>query len=193
MESALDVLARRRTDQAVVSTMTALAPWQERSPHELNLVCLGFMGGASSLALGVALARPDVPVWVIDGDGSLLMQAGSLATIAGGAPARFLHIVIHNEVYETSGAQPLPGGGRVNFSEMALGAGYAEAARFDDAEAFDAAFDDLLAKPGPVLIELMTAPGERFFEAKPAQPDAVPRLAQSWPPVRQALAERERG
>ena len=189
-DAALDVLARRRTDQVVVSAMTALAPWQRRSPSDRNLFNLGFMGGASTYALGVALARPGVPVWVIDGDGSLLMQLGSLATIAHAAPANFLHVVMHNGVYETSGAQPIPGEGRLSFAGLAREAGYAQTARFDDVEAFDAELDDLLARDGPTLVELITAPAGAFYS--PAPPPAerpTPAVARNWPVVRDALDE----
>ena len=61
---------------------------------------------------------------MIDGDGSLLMQLGSLASIAGAAPANFYHFVLVNGVYETSGFQPIPAAGIVDFAAMAKGAGY---------------------------------------------------------------------
>jgi sulfopyruvate decarboxylase subunit beta len=118
-DAALEVLARRRADHIVVSTMTALGPWRQRAGSDRDLICVGFMGGASTLGLGVALARPDDDVWILDGDGSLAMQLGSLVTIANAAPKRFLHVVFHNGVYETSGAQPLPAEGRVSFASMA--------------------------------------------------------------------------
>src|SRR5262249_41701602 len=82
---------------------------------------------APTLGLGVALARPDVPVWILDGDGSLAMQLGSLLTIASAAPRRFLHVVLNNGVYDTSGAQPVPGEGQASFVGLAEAAGYARA------------------------------------------------------------------
>ena len=188
LESAMEVLARRRGDQVVVGTMTANGEWRQRSPHDLNLACIGFMGGASSLALGVALAQPEREVWVIDGDGSLMMQLGSLGTIAGAAPDNFVHIVVHNGVYETSGGQPVPSQTQVSFAAMAAGAGYRQTASFHDAEEFDAAFDDLLAQAGPTLIELHTRPAGRFFTARPTPPGSTPALARMWPPVQEALA-----
>ena len=123
-----------------------------------------------------------MPVWVIDGDGSLLMQLGSLATIAHAAPANFLHVVMHNGVYETSGAQPIPGEGRLSFAGLAREAGYAGTARFDDVEAFDAELDDLLARDGPTLVELITAPAGSFYSpapppADPSHPRRRPELA----------------
>ena len=193
LESALDVLAAHWVDQVVVGTMTANGAWMQRAPGDLNLACIGFMGGASALGLGVALAQPQREVWVIDGDGSLMMQLGSLGTIAGAAPENFVHFVIHNGVYETSGAQPLPSQERVNFAAMAAGAGYQQTASFSEAEGLDAALDDLLAAPGPILIELRTRPGGKFFAARPTPPGAVPALARMWPPVAARLAEAEDG
>ena len=72
---------------------------------------------------------------------------------------------------------------------MAAGAGYRNAVSFSDAEELDAAFDDLLSVPGPILIELRTRPGDRFFNARPTPPGSTPRLAQMWPPVAARLAE----
>ncbi len=189
LDAALDVLARRRQNQIVVGTMTANGVWRQKSPHDLNLACIGFMGGASTLALGVALAQPERDVWVIDGDGSLMMQLGSLGTIAGAAPTNYLHIVIHNGVYETSGSQPLPSQQQVDFAHMAAGAGYAQTASFGDAEEFDAALDELIAAPGPTLIQIYTRPADRFYSARPTPPGSIPALARMWPPVAQALSQ----
>ena len=73
VNSAIEALARRRKDQVVVSTMTVMRPWRESAETDRDLICVGFMGGASTFGLGVQLARPEVPVWVLDGDGSLAM------------------------------------------------------------------------------------------------------------------------
>ena len=188
-DGALDVLARWRDTAVVVAAMTALRPWLERSPSDRNLINVGFMGGASTYGLGVALARPILPVWVLDGDGSLLMQLGSLATIAQAAPKRFLHVVFHNGVYETSGGQPLPGEGALSFVGMAREAGYPHAFRFDDVEALDAAMEEILALPGPTLVELITAPAGSFYQPEPPPTERqTPALARNWPLVREALA-----
>jgi phosphonopyruvate decarboxylase len=189
LSSALEVLARRREDQVVVSTMTVIAPWMERAGGPRDLRCVGFMGGASTMGLGVALARPDVPVWILDGDGSLAMQLGSLLTIANAAPRHFLHVVFHNSVYDTSGAQPVLAEDRMSFVTLAEGAGYARAARFDNAESFDAALDELLNVDGPVLVELMTQPSGVGYQAPPrATEPPTPALALNWPVVRDSLA-----
>jgi len=73
-----------------------------------NFYTWGSMGLASSVGLGLALARPDVRVVVLDGDGSLLMNLGSLATIGLLRPANLVLVVMDNEEYATTGGQPTP-------------------------------------------------------------------------------------
>jgi thiamine pyrophosphate-dependent acetolactate synthase large subunit-like protein len=73
-----------------------------------NFYTWGSMGLASSIGLGLALARPDVRVIVLDGDGSLLMNLGSLATIGLLRPANLVVVVMDNQEYATTGGQPTP-------------------------------------------------------------------------------------
>jgi thiamine pyrophosphate-dependent acetolactate synthase large subunit-like protein len=118
------VLASQRGEAVVVSTMSGMALWgAEPSPLDFRL--LGVMGAAASLGLGLALGRPERPVWVVDGDGSLLMQLGCLVAVAGAAPPNYLHVVVANGVYAVSGAQPLPAA--VDWPGLATAAGYARA------------------------------------------------------------------
>jgi sulfopyruvate decarboxylase subunit beta len=153
---ALRAIAEQRKDSIAVSTMTSVEPWHAMSPHELNVTCIGFMGGASSLGLGLALAQPERRVIVRDGDGSLLMQLGSLATVAGAAPANFYHFVFKNGVYQVSGSQAIPASSTVDFSTMAKGAGYAAAYTFDNLEDLRVRLAAILEEQGPVMIQLLT-------------------------------------
>jgi len=155
---ALAVLAGRRRGEVVVTTMTAYRLWCRLSSHELDLPLVGSMGKASSLALGVALARPERRVWVIDGDGSLLSNLGSLVTIGHLAPPNLLHFVFHNNMYEMSGGQPLPGAGRVNFCGLATAAGYPHTFDFDDLEEFQLRISEVLSTTGPALVCLRVGP-----------------------------------
>jgi phosphonopyruvate decarboxylase len=96
-EEALRAIAAARGDALCVPTMTTAPAWRTIAPDDLSVACVGFMGGASSLGLGLALARPDRRVLVFDGDGSLLMQLGSLATVAGAAPRNLVHSLLRDE------------------------------------------------------------------------------------------------
>jgi phosphonopyruvate decarboxylase len=112
------------------------------------------MGGASSLGLGLALGAPHRKVMVLDGDGSLLMQLGSLVTVAGAGPANYYHFVFDNGVHQSSGNQPVPGHGKFDWCRLALSAGYRAAHSFDDREELRAALPRIMGSDGPVLIRL---------------------------------------
>lgn len=152
---AIAILAEHRGDAISVATMQSVVPWRDAEQGAKDHIdALGCMGSASSLGLGLALARPDRQVLVLDGDGSLLMQLGSLVTIAGAAPPNYFHIVFENGHYETSGNQQLPGTGRFDLCALARGAGYPRVESFEDAESFRAALPGLLAESGPLFIRL---------------------------------------
>lgn len=155
-EDVLQVVAAARGDAICVPTMTTSPAWRTIAPDDLSVGCVGFMGGASSMGLGLALARPDRRVIVLDGDGSLLMQLGSLATNAGAAPRNFVHLLFKNGVYHTSGAQGIPGGISVDFVLMAKGAGYRQALSIDTLDEFKRRLPELLKAEGPVFAELHT-------------------------------------
>ncbi len=156
-EDVLRIIAAARGDAICVPTMTTSPAWRTLAPDDLSISCVGFMGGASSMGLGLALARPERRVIVFDGDGSLLMQLGSLATVAGARPRNLVHFIFKNGVYHTSGSQEIPGGLTVDFVTMAKGAGYRNALAIHDIEdEFRRRFPELLKAEGPILVELYT-------------------------------------
>ncbi len=160
-EDVLRAIAAGRGDAICVPTMTTAPAWRTIAPDDCSVTCVGFMGGAASLGLGLALARPDRRVVVFDGDGSLLMQLGSLATIAGAAPRNLTHLVFKNGVYHTSGSQETPGGLTVDFVLMAKGAGYRNAYAVRELEDFKRRLPAMLTEEGPVLVELSTGLAEK--------------------------------
>jgi phosphonopyruvate decarboxylase len=160
-EEVLRVIAAARGGAIVVPTMTTAPAWRTIAPDDLSVTCVGFMGGASSMGLGLALARPDRRVVVLDGDGSLLMQLGSLATSAGAGARNFVHLLFKNGVYHTSGAQHIPGGLTVDFAMMARAAGYRVTCAIRDLDEFRGRFPELLKAEGPVFAELHTGLAEQ--------------------------------
>lgn len=160
-QEAIAALVQHTAGAITVTTEQAIGAWRaavrepaNQIPDHLDIV--GCMGSASTIALGIALAQPSRKVVIVDGDGSLLMQLGSLVTIAGAACHNLLHVVLENGVYETSGSQPLPGEGRFDLPGMARSAGYAEAVQFDDVRTFEPALPGLLERAGPVFVSLRT-------------------------------------
>jgi phosphonopyruvate decarboxylase len=160
-EDVLRAIAAVRGDAICIPTMTTAPAWREIAPDDLSVVCTGFMGGASTLGLGLALARPERRVIVFDGDGSLLMQLGSLATIAGSRARNLVHLLFKNGVYHTSGAQDIPGGFAVDFVQMAKGAGYREAYTIKDIGDFRRRLPAMLTADGPLFVELITGLSEQ--------------------------------
>jgi phosphonopyruvate decarboxylase len=162
-KDAISALAEHRgsgADEAiVVATMTSIKWINEASPSDLNISCVPLMGGASALALGLALAQPTRKVIALDGDGSLLMQLGSLVSIAGARPKNMVHIVFNNGVwFENMVNLPLPGTGKTDYAGLATAAGFAACYRFATLAEWEAALPEVLSCPGPVFVELVVIP-----------------------------------
>jgi len=157
----------------VVATMTSIRWINEMSPSDLNISCVPLMGGASALALGLALAQPERKVIALDGDGSLLMQLGSLVSVAGAAPANMVHIVFNNGVwFENMVNLPVPGTGQTDYSGLARAAGFAAAYRFASLADWQAALPEVLTTPGPVFVELVVTPeSDAVWTHNAPQPD----------------------
>lgn len=151
-----------KDEDIVVAVYQANFDWMALNPRPLNYVAVGAMGQASSHGLGLALANPDRRVFVFDGDGSLLMNLGTLVTIAGAAPRNLHHLVFHNRTYEVNGAQPLPADGEVDFAGMARAAGYKATRRFDDLDQFKADLSNIMSTEGPQFVALDIVPGAPY-------------------------------
>jgi sulfopyruvate decarboxylase subunit beta len=162
-DECLKVLARHVTDADIVLPVYSTAfDWIDIRPHPLNYLSHGAMGLASSHALGLALGRPDKRVIVLDGDGSLLMNLGTLVTIAAEAPANLYHFVCENGTYEANGGHPIPNRDQVDFAGFARSAGYRAVHAFSDLKVFEQQVGALLSEPGPVFADLkITSGGEQ--------------------------------
>lgn len=127
-----------------VVTMSAIAWWNTRD-DDYRLV--GLMGSAAAIGLGLAIGCPDREVWVIDGDGSVLMQLGVLTAIADAAPPNLTHVVIDNGMYAISGGQPTPG--ERDWAALFLAAGYAHGAAVSTAESLRTELGSVSETGGP--------------------------------------------
>ncbi|MBG82713.1 MAG: thiamine pyrophosphate-binding protein [Chloroflexi bacterium] len=149
------VLNQYRSDAVSISTMTQTKYWNDVSKQpDLDISIGNAMSKASSLALGIALGAPERQVLCLDADGSLLMNFGSLATIAGAAPNNFYHFVFNNGIYGITGGQPLPTV-EVDYAKAAEACGYTGSYRFSDIESLDSSLPQILSNPGPALIEII--------------------------------------
>jgi thiamine pyrophosphate-dependent acetolactate synthase large subunit-like protein len=151
----LEPLARHRTDEVVVTTMSVTRPWGRLSGSPLDFASAdSAMGHTADLALGIALARPERKVVCLNGDGSMLMTLGTLVTITGSGATNILLVVVENGSYEITGHQPIPGAGRVDFGGLAAAAGFHRVYSFADPGSWSGAVPDLLHSPGPTFVHV---------------------------------------
>jgi thiamine pyrophosphate-dependent acetolactate synthase large subunit-like protein len=124
-----------------------------------NFYAWGSMGLATSIGLGVALARPERRVCVLEGDGSLLMNLGSLATIACEAPPNLGIIVWDNGCHALTGGQPTATSKGTSLAAIARGAGIPQVEEAASLEEFARACRRLLSARGPWVLIARTLPG----------------------------------
>lgn len=106
--------------------------------HEQDLLTVGSMGHCSSIALGIAIHKPERKVWCIDGDGAVLMHMGALALIGACSPPNMIHIVANNSAHESVGGMPTVAG-KIDLAGVAKACGYPYVVCVDGYEALDEA------------------------------------------------------
>jgi thiamine pyrophosphate-dependent acetolactate synthase large subunit-like protein len=181
-EQALEVLAAHRGDRIVITTMGPIAAWPRLSDSPLDFAYIpSAMGQGPALALGLALAQPRRGVIVVNGDGSMLMNLGSLVTLAN-HPANVYVLIMDNGLYEVTGGQPTSGAGRTDFAGLARAAGVGRVFAFDQIDAWRAGAREALAGPGPAVIWLKVE--GRLGQKTPAPPRP---MAEQLARLRQAL------
>ena len=141
-----------------------------------HLYVVGSMGCASSLGLGLSMARPDLRVVIIDGDGAALMRMGNFATIGAYGGPNLTHIVLDNEAHDSTGGQSTVTGG-MSFTKLAEACGYAVTMEGDDLALLDALLGDRY-NGGPRFGHLKIRPGA---------PKGLPRPTLTPPQVRARL------
>ena len=119
-----------------------------------NFYMLGSMGLAFPIALGVALAQPKRRVIALEGDGSLLMQLGCLATIASLAPKNLTMVVMDNGIYQITGSQPTPAAASADLVAISLASGLAHSSWAADEADFERLIEQSLVSDGPTLLLL---------------------------------------
>jgi phosphonopyruvate decarboxylase len=161
-----EVIARTPVGSTAVLATTGFCGRElyaiEDRPNQLYMV--GSMGCVIPLALGLALARPDLRVVALDGDGAALMRLGAFATVGAYGPRNLLHLLLDNGVHDSTGGQATVSAG-VSFAEIAAACGYASSLETDDVSRIGTWLSELPAE-GPKFARLFTRPGS---------PDGLPR------------------
>lgn len=137
-----------------------------------NLYMLGSMGLASSIGLGVALSVPNKKVVVIDGDGNVLMNLGSLTTIGKLCPKNLIHIVLDNESHDSTGGQPTASM-IAKLEEIAKASGFKATRRVYNIEQLEEAMRKLLTSDGPSFLLVKVKRGGESVPRVPHEPEVV--------------------
>src|SRR6476469_9376122 len=152
-------------ESIVITIMGAVSAELQSLGHQPNFFYLQHaMGLASSMGLGIALSRPELKVVVLDGDGSILMNLGSLTTLARYRPANLVHVVFDNESLLSVGGFPTATATGSDIAGMAAAAGVPRTATVRNLDTFVAAFDEALAANAlTTLVAKVEAVGPKAF------------------------------
>lgn len=143
-------------------------------PPGRDFLCIGSMGHASQIALGVALARPERLVVCLDGDGAALMHLGGLATIAAASPRNLVHIVLNNGTHDSVGGQPTAAP-TIDLPAVARAVGYARVrGPVETADTVTEAVRALQMQEGPCFLDVRVARGAKGSVGRPTE---VPQRA----------------
>ena len=134
--------------------------------HGSDFLTVGSMGHCSSIALGVALQKPEMKIWCIDGDGAALMHMGAMAVIGANKPSNMVHVVINNAAHETVGGMPTVAG-EINLVQIAKACGYPNAVSVSDYEDLDRELAAAKEKNELCFIEATCAIGAREDLGRP--------------------------
>lgn len=134
--------------------------------HEKDFLTVGGMGHANQIALGIALAKPDRNVYCFDGDGAVLMHAGSLGIVGDLAPQNLKHIVFNNGAHDSVGGQPTVGFD-IDFCKIAEGFNYKHTYKVGTVEEINAVFNEFITQEGPNLLEILINKGARADLGRP--------------------------
>ncbi len=171
-EEIIEHVVRFSGDDPIISTTgkasRELFEIRERSgeSHGRDFLTVGSMGHSLSIALGVALNKPEVKVWCIDGDGAVLMHMGSLAVTGNICPGNLVHIVINNGAHETVGGMPTVAG-TADLCAVAKGCGYKKVISVSEHDALDRALKEAKESDSLCFIEVKCAIGARDDLGRP--------------------------
>lgn len=134
--------------------------------HDTDFLTIGSMGYCSSIALGIALQKPEMKIWCIDGDGAALMHMGGMAVIGNCKPKNLIHIIINNGSHETVGGMPTVMK-KINFWEIARDCGYSYSVGVNNFKSLNRELHEAKKRDSLTLIEVKCALGSRDDLGRP--------------------------
>lgn len=172
-ETAIQVVTDALPQEAVIVSTTGkisreLFEYREskNQGHKNDFLTVGSMGHASQIALGIAMAQPERPVFCFDGDGAAIMHLGSLGITGQVHPENYTHIVYNNGAHDSVGGQPTIGF-QINLPKIAEAAGYRTAISVETEEQLHKTLEILPRLPKPAFIEIRIKKGSREDLGRP--------------------------
>lgn len=171
-EDAIAHIVRVSKDDPIVSTTGKISRElfeireANKQSHKYDFLTVGSMGHCSSIALGVAVNKPNSKVWCIDGDGAVLMHMGAMAVVGSVQPKNLVHVVINNGAHETVGGMPTVAQ-NIDMCAIASACGYGYVTGVDNAQDLDRALTEVKNKDGLCFIEVKCALGSRADLGRP--------------------------
>lgn len=154
-KNVFEAFQEHRGDAIVSVQGTSGKHWSDITTNLNRDISLGgAMGQSTSAIFGLALGLPDQKVVHFDTEGALLMNLGVLASVAGKQPENFVHFLLDNGCYATTGGQPVPNSEAIDYAVIAEGSGYAATYSFDDLEELSTSLDEIMNEKGPVFVAI---------------------------------------
>lgn len=171
-ESAIEEITKISHEDVIVSTTgkasRELFEIREKNKqlHKYDFLTVGSMGHSSSIALGIAINKPETKVWCLDGDGAVLMHMGSMAVVGSLAPQNMVHIVLNNEAHETVGGMPTVAA-NIDFLKIAEGCGYPYVVSIEEYSQLETELRDAKQRQKLSFLEIKCAIGSRENLGRP--------------------------
>ncbi|QEK09183.1 phosphonopyruvate decarboxylase [Treponema phagedenis] len=172
-EEAIEEIVLHAPENAVFISTTGMASRElyelrdkHQSGHHKDFLTVGSMGHASQIALGIALEKPNVPVFCLDGDGAALMHMGGMAIIGTRKPQNILHIVFNNGAHDSVGGQPTVAR-NISLCDIARSCGYEYAVCVKTKEELDSVLKDSKTYSCLTFIEILVTKGARSDLGRP--------------------------
>ena len=176
-EDAIETVIKSLTDSDVIVSTTGhisreVYETRERlgQGHKQDFLTVGSMGHSSSIALGIALDKPDRNIYCFDGDGALLMHTGALVVNASKGINNFKHVLFNNEAHDSVGSQPTTiGSNGVNVKKLALNAGYKKAYSVKSKKELIKVLPKFISEKCTTLLEIKVKCGAREDLGRPKE------------------------
>ena len=173
-ENSLEIILNNLPENSIIVSTTGKTSREifeirerEGQSHNKDFLTVGSMGHCSSIALGIAIAKPEKKIICIDGDGALIMHMGSLSTVGKLKPTNFYHILINNQVHESVGGQATSAK-FIDISALVKSNGYKNVLFSDHHEELTSQIVKLLNQSGPSFLEVFVKPGSRDNLGRPS-------------------------